>query len=150
MVARTRAPEIKAVAATDTHMELILYLAESSEADLHIIFRRPREETLGESKHNEAYVSFYNPRQGAPPKLAPNHFQFAASKRTLFQDMIALLKVVEYELADRSVVIHFGWPLSSWLDRMSIGVMVYNIMRLPKQFPRFDFHIDYAGLKHGN
>ena len=64
--------------------------------------------------------------------------------------MIALLKVVEYQLADRSVVIHFGWPLSSWLDRMSIGVMVYNIMRLPKQFPRFDFHIDYAGLKHGN
>jgi hypothetical protein len=62
--------------------------------------------------------------------------------------MIALLKVVEYELADRTVVIHFGWPLSSWLDRMSIGVMVFNIMRLPKKFPSFDFHIDYAGSKH--
>jgi hypothetical protein len=149
VVARTRAPEIKAVAATDAHMDMILYLAESAENELHIIFRRPREETLRESKHNEAYVSFYNPRQGAPPKVTPNHFQFAAGKRTLYQDMIALLKVVEYELADRKVVIHFGWPLSSWLDRIAIGVMVFNIMRLPKQFPKFDFHIDYAGSKNG-
>jgi len=149
VVARTRAPEIKAVAATDAHMDMILYLAESPENDLHIIFRRPREETLRDSKHNEAYVSFYNPRQGAPPKVTPNHFQFAAGKRTLYQDMIALLKVVEYELADRTVIIHFGWPLSSWLDRIAIGVMVFNIMRLPKQFPSFDFHIDYAGSKHG-
>jgi hypothetical protein len=148
VVARTRAPEIKAVEATDTHMDMILYLAESSEANLHIIFRRPREETLSASKRNEAYVSFYNPRQGAPPKLAPNHFQFAAGKRTLYQHITALLKVVEYELADRVIVIHFGWPLSSWLDRMAIGVMVFNIMRLPKRFPGFDFHIDYAGSKH--
>jgi Amino acid permease len=147
LVARTRAPEIKAVAATDTHMDMILYLAESPENDLHIIFRRPREETLTESKHDEAYVSFYSPRQGAPPRLAPNHFQFAAGKRTLYQDIVALLKVVEYELADRNLIIHFGWPLSSWLDRMAIGVMVFNIMRLPKKFPSFDFHIDYTGSK---
>jgi hypothetical protein len=148
VIARTRAPEIRAVAATDSHMELILYLAESSENDVHIIFRRPREETLTASKQNEAYVSFYSPRQGAPPKLAPNHFQFASGRRSLLQDMIALLKVVEYELTDRKVIIHFGWPLSSWLDRFAIGVMVYNIMRLPKQFPGFNFHIDYAGSKH--
>ena len=61
--------------------------------------------------------------------------------------MVGLLKVIEYELADRRVVIHFGWPLSSWLDRMSIGVMVFNIMRLPRKFPRFDFHIDYSGTE---
>jgi len=61
--------------------------------------------------------------------------------------MVGLLKVIEYELADRTVVIHFGWPLSSWLDRMSTGVMVFNITRLPRQFPRFDFHIDYSGTE---
>ena len=83
VVARTRAPEIKAVAETDAHMDMILFLAESSEKDLHIIFRRPREESLDQSKENEAYVTFYNPRQGVPTKLAPNHFRFATSKRTL-------------------------------------------------------------------
>jgi len=46
---------------------------------------------------------------------------------------------------DRDVIIHFGWPLSSWLDRLSIGVMVFNIMRLPKQFPLFRFEINYPG-----
>ncbi len=104
----------------------------------------PREEALAQSKQNEAWVTFYNPRQGAPKKSAPNHFRFATGKRTLYQHIVGLLKVIEYELVDRKVVIHFGWPLSSWLDRMAIGVMVFNIMRLPKKFPRFDFHIDYS------
>ncbi len=148
IMARTRGPEIKAVGETDSHMDIILYLAESTENDVHIIFRRPREEGLRIARQNEVYVSFYNPRQGAPPQLASNHFRIAGSKRSLYQNIIALLKVVKYELPDRTVVIHFGWPLSSWLDRMAIGVMVFNIMRLPRQFPSFDFHIDYAGSKH--
>ncbi len=144
VVARTRAPEIKAVAETDSHMDMVLFLAESPEHEIHMIFRRPREEAMEAPKKNEVYVTFYNPRQGAPKKLALNHFRFATVKRTLYQQMVGLLNVVEYELADRKVVIHYGWPLSSWLDRMSTGVMVFNIMRLPKVFPRFDFHIDYS------
>ena len=46
-----------------------------------------------------------------------------------------LLRVVEYELADRQVVVQFGWPMSSWLDRLAVGVMVFNLMRLPRLFP---------------
>ena len=143
VVARKRAPEIRAVEETDSHMDMILFLAESHSEDVHIIFRRPREEGLAQIKHNEAYVTFYNPRQGVPSKLAPNHFIFATAKRTLYQQIVGLLKVIDYELADREIVVHFGWPMSSWLDRMAIGVMVFNIMRLPGKFRRFDFHIDY-------
>ncbi len=51
--------------------------------------------------------------------------------------------MVEYELADRQVVVHFGWPLSSWLDRLAVGVMVFNLMRLPRMFPQFEFDIQY-------
>ena len=142
-LARKRAPEIRAVAEPDTHMDMILFLAESRTKDVNIIFRRPREEGLAHIKHNEAYVTFYSPRQGVPSKFAPNHFIFASAKRTLYQEMAGFLNVIDYELPDRKVVIHFGWPLSSWLDRMAIGVMVFNIMRLPRKFPRFDFHIDY-------
>lgn len=144
VAARKRSPEIQAVAETDNYMDMILYLTESAEEDVHIIFRRPREEALQQIKQNEAYVTFYNPRQGAPSKLAPNHFRFATRKRTLYQSIVGLLKVIEYELADRRVVIHFGWPMSSWLDRMAIGVMVFNIIGLPRRFPRFDFLLDYA------
>lgn len=145
LVAQKRAPEIKEIAKSDSHMDLILHVAESPEDDVHIFFHRPREEALGAVKQNEAFVTFYSPRQGAPTKLASNHFIFAAQTRSVYQHILGLLKVVEYELKDRSVTIHFGWPLSSWMDRLSIGVMVFNIMRLPRQFPEMRFVIYYPG-----
>ncbi len=42
-------------------------------------------------------------------------------------------------------VVHFGWPLSSWLDRLAIGVMVFSMMQIPRMFPDFSFMIEYAG-----
>jgi len=145
VMAKKRAPEIHQIALSDSQMEMILHLAESPERDLHVLFRRPREEALQHVKSNEVHITFYHPRRGAPPKLAANHFRFVAEKRSVYQHMIALLRVVEYELGDREVCVHFGWPLSSWLDRLSIGVMVFNIMRLPRQFPHFCFEIMYPG-----
>jgi hypothetical protein len=55
-----------------------------------------------------------------------------------------MLRVIEYEIDNRRVVVHLGWPMSSWLERMSIGVMVYNLMKLPRLFPNFDFDIEYC------
>jgi amino acid transporter len=145
LIIQKRAPEIREIGKADSEMELILYLASSSEAEVHIQFRRPREEALDRSKDNEVYVTFYSPREGAPPKLAANHFRFPMLKLSLYHRIIALLKVVEYELSDREVVVHLGWPMSSWLDRLAIGVMVFNLMRLPKIFPQFRFHLSYPG-----
>jgi len=67
-------------------------------------------------------------------------------KKTEF--LVAVIKVIESELTDRRVTIHFGWPLSSWLDRISIGVMVFNLMRLPRQFPHFNFVMSYPGKSY--
>ena len=135
----TRAPEIKALEQADSYMDMVSFCPNPRKNKLHVIFRRPQEEAMEVPKQNGADVTFDNPRQGAPKKLSPNHFRFATSKRTLYQQMVGLLKVVEYELVNSSVVIHYGWPLSSWLDRMSIGVMVFNIMRLPKVSPVLTF-----------
>ena len=57
--------------------------------------------------------------------------------------MVALLKVVEYEMQENQINVYFGWPMSSWLDRLSIGVMVFNLMRLPRVFPNFNFAVNY-------
>jgi hypothetical protein len=76
VVARKRAPEIKEIEKTDNEMEMVLQLAQSSSPDLHIYFRRPWEEALSNPKDNEAYVTFYSPRQGIPHKLATNHYRF--------------------------------------------------------------------------
>jgi hypothetical protein len=62
---------------------------------------------------------------------------------SLYHRLVALLRVVEYEFGDRQVVVHLGWPLSSWLDRLAIGVMVFNMMRLPRLFPHFRFIMSY-------
>ena len=58
--------------------------------------------------------------------------------------MVALLRVVEYELGDHQITVHLGWPMSSWLDRMAIGVMIFNMMRLPRLFPNFKFIMSYT------
>jgi hypothetical protein len=144
LVARKRAPELKEIKQADSEMEMILFLAESEAPKVHLFFRRS-EEPGGLPKDNEAYITFYSPRVGGiPTKMAPNHFRFPLTKISLYHRLVALLRVVEYELGDRQVVIHFGWPLSSWLDRLAIGVMVFNMMRLPRLFPQFEFDIKYS------
>ena len=143
LVAQKRAPEIKEIRQADSEMEMILYLANSSRPDLHIIFRRPREEALNAPKDNEVFVTYYSPRAGIPPKLAANHFRFPLRRAALYHRVVALLKVVEYEVSSREITIHFGWPMSSWLDRLAVGVMVFNMMRLPRMFPQFRFIISY-------
>lgn len=144
LVARKRAPEIKEIARADSEMDMILYLAESDDPDVHIIFRRSEEKEDTPPKANEVYITFYSPRVGgAPPKTLSNHFRFPLAKISLYQRIANLLRVVEYELSDRHVVVHLGWPLSSWLDRFAIGVMVFNMMRLPRLFPHFEFVMLY-------
>lgn len=142
-MAKTRSPEIAEREQAESEMELILYLAESSKPDLHVVFQRPREEAHASPKDNEAYVTFFSPRQGIPRKLGVNHFRFAISRSGLYQRILALLRIVEHELPDRDISVTFGWPMSSWLDRMAIGVMVFNLMRLPRVFPAFNFVIRY-------
>ncbi len=144
LVAQKRAPEKKEIAQADNEMEMILFLAQSAAPDLHLMFRRSEEPEHGLYKDNVVYVTFYSPRAGIPPKIAPNHFRFPLTKISLYHRLVALLRVVEYEFAERQVVVHFGWPLSSWLDRFAIGVMVFNLMRLPRTFPQFEFDMKYT------
>jgi hypothetical protein len=143
-VAKKRSPEIKEIEQGENEMGMILYLAESEERDIHLFFRRSQETEKTEPRGNEAYITFYSPRVGGlPPKTVPNQFRFPLSKISLFHRLVALLRVVEYEMADRRITVHLGWPLSSWWERMSIGVMVFNLMRLPQLFPNFEFDIHY-------
>jgi len=144
LVAQKRAPEIKEIGKGDSEMELMLYLAECSEPDLHLVFKRSQDTSGQESGDNVAYITFYSPRAGIPPKLAPNHFRFPLTKLSLYHRLVALLRVVEYELGDRQINVHLGWPMSSWLDRLAIGVMIFNMMRLPRLFPHFHFIMSYT------
>jgi hypothetical protein len=145
-VAKKRAPEIKEIQQTDVPLNMIFYLAESDEEQLDIYFRRPLENAPDHKAGASVYISLYSPRQGGiPDKLAPNHFRFSNQRKTLYEGITEILYTLAYELPDKQIRVHFGWPLSSWIDRLSTGVMVFSIMRLPKHFPRFTFVIEYLG-----
>jgi amino acid transporter len=144
IVAKKRWPERTEIQQAETEMDLILFLAESASQDLHIFFSRPRETSTMVTQCNEVYVSFFSPRQGIPSKAGTNHFRFPLGKAGLYHRMVAFLKVVEYEISERTITVHFGWPMSSWWDRLSIGVMVFNLVRLPRIFPELNFEIRYA------
>jgi amino acid transporter len=144
-VAKKRAPEIKQIKQTDVPLNMIFSIAESDMENVHIYFRRPQEASVEDKSTTSVFISLYSPRQGIPEKLAANHYRFANHGQTLYDGIVEILYALDYELPDKKFTIHFGWPLSSWIDRMSIGVMVFSIMRLPKVFPRFNFVIEYFG-----
>jgi amino acid transporter len=146
-VAKKRAPEIKEIQQTDNPMELVFALAEYEGDEIHLFFKRPQESEMSQAPRSSAFISFYSPREGIPTKLAENHFRFPIQRQSLYSRILAILHMVQYELPDRRVTIHFGWPLSSWIDRMSIGVMIFSIMKLPKLFPQFNFVIEHFAKK---
>jgi amino acid transporter len=147
-IARKRAPEIHELRQTDSPMDLITWLGSGDEPDIHLYFRRPREQASPNINADvRAFVSFFSPRQGIPEKVAENHFRFPFSLQNVYKHMCTIIEMIRYELPHKSLTVHLGWPMSSWMDRFSIGILVMNLMRLPKQFPEVTFRIEFDSKK---
>lgn len=145
-ISRYRAPDIPTRRATSNVMQIIFKIAEIENKDVNIFFRRPFEEDPMAKEKNSIFISFYSPRLETPESTLDNHFWIAIERRlTLFHMITAVLKTIEYEIPsdEKEIHLHFGWPLSSWMDRISIGLMIHNIIKLPRVFPAFHFHMDY-------
>ncbi len=139
---RRYGPEAQGVRRSDYPLEMVLALCEN-DGLLHVYFRRPGEVEALDETPGRAFVTFFSTRQGIPQKVAPNHYRFPIQGGSLYRSMAAILALLQDELEGRDLHIHFGWPTSSWLDRMAVGVFVANLMRLPKIFPKLKFSIDY-------
>jgi amino acid transporter len=147
-IARKRAPEKHDLRQTDSPIDLVAWLGTTDEQDIHLFFRRPQEHTsLRHDPTTRAFVSFYSPRQGIPDKVAENHFRFPFSLQDVFKHMCTVIEMIRYELPHKTLTVHLGWPMSSWMDRFAIGILVMNMMRLPKQFPDVVFRIEYDPRK---
>ena len=142
-VAKKRAPEIVHVAQTDSPMQMVFALAELPDDHIDIYFKRPLE-GVDTPDPQVAFVTFYSPRAGIPHRVATNHYRFVQSGQSLFDSITELLYVLKYELPHKQITVHIGWPRSSWLDRLAIGVMVFSMMKLPDMFPEFHFLIEYV------
>ena len=137
---RRYGPEVQQKRRSDYPMEMLLALGET-DGPLHVWFRRPGETELSPDP-NTVFVTFFNPRHGMPAKLGPGHYRFPIQGGSVYRSIDAILELLEEELGGRDVTAHFGWPTSSWLDRMATGIIIANLMRLPGIYPRIRFQIE--------
>ncbi len=143
-IARRRPPESPELRQTDNPLELAAWLGQSETDVINLHFRRPKESGMSSAANpSHAYVSFFQPRQGIPPRASDNHFRFPSSPQRLLKDIRTIIDLIQYELPHLQLTVHLGWPMSSWLDRMAIGVLVMNLMRLPRWYPDVSFVIEY-------
>jgi len=140
-LSRRYGPEVREKRRSDYPLEMVLALGEV-DGPLHVYFRRPGEIDIGDRKPGTAFVMFFSPRAPIPPKVSEDHYRFPMQPGGVYRSITALLALLEEELEGRDVTVHFGWPTSSWIDRMAVGVFVANLMRLPKLFPKLHFVIE--------
>ena len=138
---RRYGPEAAEVRRSDYPMEMLLALGET-DGPLDVYFRRPGEIDIVQASPTSAFITLFSPRQPIPDRVAPNHYRFPIQGGSVYRSMTAILALLQEELDGREVHVHFGWPTSSWLDRLAVGVFVANLMRLPKLFPKLTFSID--------
>jgi hypothetical protein len=140
---RRYGPEVREKRRSDYPLELVLALGET-DGPLHVHFCRPGEIERPEGVPGHAYVTFFSPRQTIPERCGPMHYRFPIQPGGVYRSITALLALLQDELEGREVTVHFGWPTSSWIDRMATGVFVWNLLRLPQLFPGLAFEIDHA------
>jgi amino acid transporter len=145
-LSRRYGPERQEVRRSDYPMEMLLALGDT-DGPLDVYFRRAGELGTITPSPSAAFITLFNPRSPIPEKVAPNHYRFPIQGGSVYRSMSAILALLQEELEGRDVHVHFGWPTSSWLDRMAMGVFVANLMRLPKAYPRLDYSIDHAAPK---
>ncbi len=138
---RRYGPEAAEVRRSDYPMEMLLALGET-DGPLDVYFRRPGEIDIVQASPTSAFITLFSPRQPIPDRVAPNHYRFPIQGGSVYRSMTAILALLQEELDGREVHVHFGWPTSSWLDRLAVGVFVANLMRLPRLFPKLTFSID--------
>ncbi len=138
---RRYGPEAAEVRRSDYPMEMLLALGET-DGRLDVYFRRPGEIDIVQASPTSAFITLFSSRQPIPDRVAPNHYRFPIQGGSVYRSMTAILALLQEELDGREVHVHFGWPTSSWLDRLAVGVFVANLMRLPRLFPKLTFSID--------
>ncbi|MBN8216595.1 MAG: amino acid permease [Spirochaetes bacterium] len=148
VVSKRKAIHAEQVQKADSPMLMVFSLAERPGKAVHVHFHQPRDRTVKTAKTGvqDLFISFFSARAHAPERLGENHWRFVQNPQGLPASITELLYTLDYELPDRKITVHFGWPMSSWLDRLGTITMVFGLMRLPRLFPRFDFAIDYKGV----
>ncbi|MDO8520160.1 MAG: APC family permease [Deltaproteobacteria bacterium] len=144
---RKRAPEVVQMVKGENPMDIVFFISESPSENVNVYFKRPFDTPQEKMYGVPVFVTFYSPRQDIPPRAGDNHFRIPFKRASVLKNIEAILNLLAYELKGKNITVHFGWPTSSWFDRLSTGVMVFQFIRLPRKFPQINFKIE--GFKSG-
>jgi len=139
---RKRAPEIQQITKGELPMDIVFYLAEGQSKNIHLYFKRPHDVLQQKIYDVSVFVTLYSPRQAIPERISENHFRIPFKRTSIIDNISAILDLISYELPEHNVTVHFGWPTSSWYDRLSTGIVVFKLMHLPAVFPKINFKIE--------
>lgn len=139
---RKRRPELKEIVRGETPMDIVLYVAELGGDNVNIYFKRPYENRQEKTYDVSVYITLYSPRQKIPDRLGKNHFRIPFKRANIFYNMAAILHLLSYELPDKNITVHLGWPTASWFDRLSTGILVFQLVKLPQLLPQVNFKME--------
>ncbi|MEO1783511.1 amino acid permease [Thermodesulfobium sp. 4217-1] len=134
---------------TEKPGDVINYVKENDMANIHIYFRRPMEHNLERSDDSsKIFITFFMSRQSIPKRVSNNHFIIPVNHFWGVDGGInGLLGLLQESFPDKRIVVHLGWPTSSWLERVAMGLRTYHILRLPTNYPRFEFKMEFFPQK---
>lgn len=122
--------------------ELLKFVKSLSGDILNVRFARPREHVP--ESDDTVYVTLSLLRLQPPRRKSPSHFILPYSSMWgAVHEMEAVIGKLKDALPDKKLIVHFGWPLSSWWERLSMGLVVHRLIMLPKRYPDLEYHIDY-------
>lgn len=139
---KSREPEVKEIVKGENPLDIVFFIAESGAENINIYFKRPfdvRQEKLYEVS---VFITFYSARQEIPSRLGNHHFRIPFKRASVLKNIQAIMNLLQYEFPTKNMTVHFGWPTSSWFDRLATGVLVFQFMHLPKRFPKFNFKME--------
>ncbi|AEE15380.1 amino acid permease-associated region [Thermodesulfobium narugense DSM 14796] len=134
---------------TEKPQDVINYIKENDISNIHIYFRRPMERTSERiDDSSKIFVTFFMSRQSIPKRISNNHFIIPVNHFWGIDGGInGLLGLLQESFPDRRIVVHLGWPTSSWLERVAMGLRTYHILRLPTIYPKFEFKMEFFPQK---
>ena len=139
---KKRGPEIKEVVKGENPLDIVFFIAESQSENVNVYFKRPSDTKQEKLYETSVFVTFYSPRQDIPSRVGNHHFRIPFKRASVIKNIQAILNLLQYELPTKNITVHFGWPTSSWFDRLATGVMVFQFMQLPKRFPKLNFKLE--------
>ena len=97
-----------------------------------------------------AIVTLFLAAPGHVPKSSGrSHYRFPDPGRQRLRQHRRRARAARRGARGRDVTVHFGWPTSSWIDRMVTGVFVHNLMRLPPRYPQLHFAMECPATSRG-